>query len=465
MFLLLYVSFINAQNKIKLVAFSSGYTEITGLENCGDSRLFVIDQEGKIFISDSNGNQFKKPYLDITDRVLFGGERGLLGLAFDPNYLTNGYFYLNYTNASGNTQISRFKVKAGNPNVADKNSEKFILEVAQPFTNHKGGCTRFGKDGYLYIGMGDGGSGGDPNNNAQNPMSLLGKMLRIDVHSGKQPYKIPADNPFVDSANYRPEIWALGYRNPWRWSFDALNGSMYIGDVGQDNWEEIDIELAGNGGNNYGWRCYEGNHAYNTSSCDKKSFYIFPVYEYDHSATRGDCSIIGGFVYRGSRYPSLYGKYFFTDYCSGIFRYLYTEGGQQKVEKVLNGDDGAYTSFGENVNHELFVCNRATGTIYRITDGTSLQNFAANKNAEESLLSISPNPSKGNININYTSGKAQQIIVKVTAITGRQFYTVTKNVVAGNNRWNVNLLIPKGMYYLSIINNEGAVTTKSLRIE
>jgi glucose/arabinose dehydrogenase len=205
--------------------------------------------------------------------ISLGSERGLLGLAFDPGYLTNGYFYVNYTNTSGNTQISRFRVSSTNPNRAVKSSEKFILQVQQPFSNHNGGCTRFGPDGYLYIGMGDGGSGGDPNNNAQNPMSLLGKMLRIDVHTG-DPYSIPPDNPFIDSANYRHEIWALGLRNPWRWSFDALTGDLIIGDVGQDKWEEVDFQsAASNGGENYGWRCYEGKHDYNLSGCKPKSNY------------------------------------------------------------------------------------------------------------------------------------------------------------------------------------------------
>ena len=186
--------FTAAQNKIKLVQFSTGYSSPVGIENAGDSRLFVVEQEGKIIICDSNGHRTNKPFLNITDRVLYnGGEQGLLGLAFDPGYASNGFFYVNYINKSGNTQISRFKVKSGDPDLASKTSEKFILKIDQPFANHNGGCTRFGPDGYLYIGMGDGGNGGDPNNNAQNTKSLLGKMLRIDVHHGN-PYKIPGDN-------------------------------------------------------------------------------------------------------------------------------------------------------------------------------------------------------------------------------------------------------------------------------
>jgi len=333
-----------------------------------------------------------------------------------------------------------------------------------PFGGYNAGCLEFGPDGYLYIGMGDGGSGGDPNNYAQNPMSLLGKMLRIDVHHGNT-YKIPADNPFVDSTNYRPEIWAVGVRNPWRWSFDALNGDMYIADVGQDNWEEIDIQPKGEGGNNYGWRCYEGKYAYNTDSCNKKSFYTFPVYAYDHS--NGNCSINGGFVYRGSLYPSLYGKYFFTDYCSGMFRYLYTKDTTQIVKSILNGDNNAYTAFGENAARELYVCNYSTGVIYHITDAAPLQTTEVTEanSSETERLNFSPNPSKGIINISYNSSRAQQITIRVTGITGQQFYKSSRSINAGNNAWNINLRIPKGMYYISVINNEGSIITRSLKIE
>lgn len=457
----------NAQNKIKLVQFSSGYISPIGIENCGDSRLFIIEQQGRILIADSAGNRMEKPYLDITDKILPGGERGLLGLAFDPAYASNGFFYVNYTDSIGNTQISRFKVRAANPDRADKNSEKPILSISQPFKNHNGGCIRFGPDGFLYIGMGDGGDAGDPNNNAQNPMSLLGKMLRINVHSGDKPYKIPRGNPFVDSANYLPEIWALGLRNPWRWSFDALNGAMLIADVGQGNWEEVNLQLNGVGGLNYGWRCYEGKHEYNTTGCNPRKTYKFPIFNYGHSDSTGDCSITGGFVYRGSLYPTFYGKYFCTDYCSGIFRVLYTEDGQQKVKRVLDGDNSAYTSFGEDVNHELYVCNKANGTIYHITPGTSLQanDFAEANNSQKEWLRFSPNPSKGNINISYYSPGIQKIIVRITSVAGQQVYYNTKNISTGANTWNIDLRVPKGMYYVNVINSEGDIISGSLKIE
>ena len=465
--LLLCVSIINAQNKIKLVQFSSGYSYPVRIENCGDTRLFIVQEDGKIFISDADGKRMKKPFLDISDRVLFAGERGLLGLAFDPGYATNGFFYVNYIKKNGSTQISRFKVKPNNPNLADSGSEKFILKIDQPFTNHKGGCMRFGTDGYLYIGMGDGGSGGDPYNNAQNPISLLGKMLRIDVHSGNKPYKIPADNPFVDSANYLPEIWALGLRNPWCWSFDALNGDMFIADVGQESWEEIDIQPNGKGGNNYGWRCYEGKHEYDTTGCNSRKSYTFPVFNYFHSDSTGDCSVTGGFVYRGSLYPSFYGKYFCADYCSGIFRVLYKENGQQKVIKALDGDDKAYTSFGENADRELYVCNYSTGIIYHIIPGTSLQDddFTKANDLRTEVLNFSPNPSKGNINISYYSSRTQRVIIRITNVTGQQFYYNSKNINAGNSTWNIDLRVPTGMYYVNLIDSKGDIISRSLKIE
>jgi glucose/arabinose dehydrogenase len=465
--LLLLSSFVINAQQFKLVKFSTGYSSPVGVENCGDTRLFIVEQEGKIIICDSSGVRKTTPYLDITDRVLFKGEQGLLGLAFDPNYLKNGFFYVNYINKSGNTQISRFKVKPDNANQANKGSEKLILEINQPFNNHNGGCTRFGPDGYLYIGMGDGGSEGDPNNYSQNTMSLLGKMLRIDVHTATGAYKIPADNPFVDSSNYKPEIWALGLRNPWRWSFDALNGQMLIGDVGQDAWEEVDVQLANAGGHNYGWRCYEGKHPYNTTGCKPQSYYNAPKYEYPHvDSTGGDCSITGGFVYRGTRYPDLYGDYVFTDYCSGLFRLLYRDGGQGRVRTVYDGDDNAYSSFGVDMNNEMFVCNLVNGSIYRVAYGKAQTAiFSDSRDAQQNRLSFSPNPSAGNINITYTSSKPEQIAIHVSSLLGNLVYSGSRTVNVGVNTWNTNLHIPAGDYYLSIISNSGSVITQSLRIQ
>lgn len=462
--LLLVYSYITYAQQIKLVQFSSDYSSPLGIENCGDGRLFIVERQGRIIICDSTGKRLQKPFLDISDSITSGGERGLLGLAFDPGYAVNGFFYVYYTNLGGNTQISRFRVKTGNPNVANKSSERSILRIKQPFSNHNGGCIRFGPDGYLYIGMGDGGSGGDPNNNAQNPMSLLGKILRIDVHNGL-PYTIPPGNPFVDSINYRPEIWALGLRNPWRWSFDALTGKMYIADVGQASWEEINIQPKGKGGNNYGWRCYEGKHAFNTDSCQSQSSYTLPVYEYFHSDSPNECSVTGGFVYRGSMYPSLYGKYIFTDYCSGIFRTYYTQIGRKRVKIVLDGDDG-FGSFGVDKNNEMYVCNVKSGIVYHVTDGSLFQdNYSINNKAGNSRLNFSPNPARNYINILYTSSVSEQITLQITSILGKGFYHATKTAAPGMNTWRININIPKESYYVSIITASGNRITKSLIIE
>lgn len=463
--LLILVCLINfvsySQNIIALQPVATGFVRPATIENCGDSRLFVVQQTGQIIIIDSTGNKRNKPFLDISDRVLSSGnEQGLLGLAFDPDYLNNGYFYVNYINKSGNTQISRFK--ANYPNTASPASEKKILQIQQPFNNHNGGDTRFGPDGYLYIGMGDGGSGGDPNNNAQNPQSLLGKMLRIDVHHGN-PYSIPADNPFVDSSRYKKEIWALGLRNPWRWSFDALNGNLIIADVGQETWEEVDYQGKA-GGKNYGWRCYEGNHAYNTAGCNPQSFYKYPIYEYEHSSTTGDCSIIGGFVYRGKKYSSLKGKYFFTDYCSGIIRTLVIHNPNATEEDVYHGDSYAYTTFGVDNKNEIYLANASNGTIYHIVPvTTALQN--ANAETVSESFTVAPNPSNGNFIITYKSAKSQKVNVIIQNTLGEPFYKAAKSLNAGTNTISVAMHLPTGEYYVLITNSSGKTINKQIRIE
>jgi hypothetical protein len=284
-------------------------------------RLFIVERPGRIVIL-INGQVLPDPFLDIVGRVLSGGERGLLGLAFHPDYDNNGYFYVNYTNTSGNTVVSRFEISA-DPDLADSSSEYLLLTISQPYSNHNGGMIAFGpNDGYLYIGMGDGGSGGDPQNRAQNDGVLLGKMLRIDV-DGSSPYGIPPDNPFAGPGDPLDEIWARGLRNPWRFSFDRQTGDIYIADVGhwrfsfdrqtgdiyiadvgQSQWEEIDYQPAsGSGGENYGWRLMEGNHCYNPPvDCDPGGL-TYPIYEYSHGGSPFRCSITGGYVYRGNAIP------------------------------------------------------------------------------------------------------------------------------------------------------------------
>ena len=237
-------------------------------------------------------------------------------------YAINGYFYVNYTNNNGNTVISRFSRSPNNDNQADPTTEKILFTVVQPFDNHNGGEINFGKDGYLYVGMGDGGSGGDPGNRAQNPKNMLGKILRIDVNTEDVPYLIPADNPYKDNVDTLQEIWSMGWRNPWRFSFDRETNDMWIADVGQNKWEEVNIEPAGQGGLNYGWKCYEGLQEYDFSKCDNGTPFVAPIHVYDNKSDVG-CSITGGYVYRGSQNPGLFGKYVYADYCTGRFWALY----------------------------------------------------------------------------------------------------------------------------------------------
>lgn len=308
-------------------------------------------------------------FINLTARVYdTGNEQGLLGLAFHPNYANNGYFYVNYTDNNQNTQISRFSVSANDPNVADPNSEVMILNITQPYSNHNGGCIQFGPDGYLYIGMGDGGSGGDPGNRAQNRTNLLGKILKIDIDNGT-PYGIPPTNPFVNDPATADEIWAVGIRNPWEFSFDRSTHDLWIGDVGQNNWEEIDFQAAASpGGENYGWRCYEGiNHVYNNAGCGPAANYVAPVWEYSHAGLQC-ASVSGGYVYRGTMQPRLDGYYFYAEYCDGRLWALRNNNGT--YANNLAGTFGTYNlvSFAEDVDGEMFVMGHTTGIIYRLQD-------------------------------------------------------------------------------------------------
>jgi glucose/arabinose dehydrogenase len=294
---------------------------------------------------------------------------GLLGLVFDPGYVTNDYFYVNYTHRDGDneiyTRISRFQVTS-NPNIADSDSETIIFTVKQPYPHHNAGDINFGQDGYMYFGLGDGGSGNDPENRAQNPLTPLGKMLRIDVSgtTSTTNYLIPPDNPFVGIPGVLEEIWSFGLRNPWRFSFDRVSGDMFIADVGQDAWEEIDYQPASSsGGENWGWRCYEGFNPYNTAGCGSPDQYDFPVHAYSH-ATPG-CSVTGGYVYRGERLSSLDGQYLFADYCFGHIWSLSFEG-EWQLKALGRFDYELFTTFGEDIGGELFVASSSNNNIYRI---------------------------------------------------------------------------------------------------
>ena len=357
-------------SEIRLVPVASGFNAPTDVQHSGDGsgRLFVVEQSGTVRIL-RNGAVLARPFLDIQSRVRAGGERGLLGLAFPPGFAGKQRLYINYTDLLGNTVIAMYRVTS-DPDVADPTSEQVLLNITQPFANHNGGQLRFGPDGYLYIGMGDGGSAGDPFNYAQAGSSLLGKLLRIDVESEPGQVRIPPDNPFVNVPGTRPEIWAFGLRNPWRFYFDRANADLYIADVGQNTWEEVNYASASShGGENYGWSAMEGLVCYR-SGCTKDGFRL-PVAVYRHE--NGDCSVTGGFVYRGRRSPGLRGTYLYADYCTGRMRTLRHEGGQW-VNTTLALSGGLVTTFGEDEEGEVYVANSA-GTLARI-DGSSAPRIA-----------------------------------------------------------------------------------------
>jgi glucose/arabinose dehydrogenase len=333
-------------------------------------RLFVVEQSGRIKII-KGGSLLPTPFLNITSFISTGGERGLLGLAFHPDFSINGYFFINYTNTSGNSVIARLKASS-NPDLAEIDSLELMLTVNQPFSNHNAGMLAFSPiDGYLYVGFGDGGSANDPGNRAQSNSTLLGKMLRIDVDNGL-PYTIPFDNPYVDSVNIPDEIWAFGLRNPWRYSFDGETGDLYIGDVGQNQWEEVSYQSgASTGGENYGWRLMEGDHCFNPSSnCDPGGL-TYPIHEYSHN---NGCSITGGYVYRGCAIPDLQGTYFFADYCDAsiwTFKYDGTNltdfmDRTTELDPVGSLDIGGISSFGEDARGELYICDLSDGEMFKI---------------------------------------------------------------------------------------------------
>ncbi len=370
---------LTAQTVLTLEEVASGFDKPLEVIHAGDERLFVVEQPGRIRILWPNGTVAAEPFLDITDRVNDNAnERGLLGLAFHPQFADNGWFYVNYTGTGGHTVISRFSLSADS-NEADAQSELILLQIDQPFANHNGGCLRFGPDGYLYIGMGDGGAGGDPLNAAQDPQSLLGKMLRIDV-DGPTPYAIPSDNPFAQDSAGRDEIWALGLRNPWRFSFDQLSGDLWVADVGQNEWEEINFLPAGSmGGTNFGWRCYEGLATYNLSGCASPQAYTFPIHVYANSNAVGR-SVTGGYVYRGQSMPALYGHYIFGDFVSGrIWALLYDPtSGTTQLNELLDFADYELSSFGQDVFGELYACGYSSGKVFRLVDQCASLSLSAN---------------------------------------------------------------------------------------
>ncbi|HRZ75370.1 MAG TPA: PQQ-dependent sugar dehydrogenase [Flavobacterium sp.] len=449
-FCVLLFSMSSFSQTIGLQTFATGFSSPVAIVNAGDSRLFVVQRGGLIRILNSNGTINTTPFLSLTSIITAGGERGLLGLAFHPDYATNGRFYVNYTRSGdGATVIAKYTVSDSDPNVANSASAEILLTIAQPFQNHNGGSLVFGPDGYLYIGMGDGGDGGDPNNYGQNINSLLGKMLRIDVDSGSS-YSIPSTNPYAGATPGANEIWATGMRNPWKFSFDRVTGDLWIADVGQNAIEEINKAASTEAGLNYGWRCYEGNAAYNIDGCGAASNYTFPVAEYTHAST-GGCSLTGGYVYTGTTYPNLLNKYLFADYCTNKIGYISTTGGA--ITWSSNTFTGNFVSFGEDINGELYIAGISNGTISRIID-TSLSTNDFQRNG----LSLYPNPAHNSFTIKNSN------FLNLTTLT---IYDSMGKRVANQKMDDLELTIvsidhlTSGLYFVSVEDmNGGSFTTK-----
>ncbi|AZA86171.1 T9SS C-terminal target domain-containing protein [Chryseobacterium shandongense] len=440
-------SIFKAQS-INLEEFATGFTAPVEITHANDNRMFVVQQNGIIKIVQPNGTLNSADFLNISSKITYGGERGLLGLAFHPQYATNGYFFVYYNDTSGNITVARY-TRSSNPDVADATTEKIILNQPKPFSNHNGGSIHFAPDGYLWIVTGDGGSGGDPNNNGQNKNSLLGKLLRLDINSSG-PYNIPPGNPFVgvDGAD---EVWAYGLRNAWKFNFDTTSGNVMIADVGQGNIEEINRMPITQAGLNYGWRCYEGNDPYNTSGCAAQSTMTFPVAAYDHSG--GKCSITGGYVYRGSLYPALQGKYIFADYCS-------TQIG------ILNNDDSItwtsafsgnnFSTFGINNQNELFVAAVNNGKIFRVTTST----LGTNENELSSEIKVYPIPASERVFIEGIKGK--NTTVDITSPEGRKVLESAK--IESDNSLNISG-IAAGVYFLHINSDNQKSYSKKIIIK
>ncbi|MBR9845331.1 MAG: T9SS type A sorting domain-containing protein [Algicola sp.] len=440
---------------IELEMFATGFSSPVNVKHAGDDRLFVVERSGVIKILNADGTTNSTSFLDISGRVTSGGEQGLLAMAFHPNYSANGYFYVNYINSSGDTVISRFT--RATADTADDNSELILMTISQPFGNHNGGDMHFGTDGYLYISTGDGGSGNDPGNRAQDLGLLLGKILRIDVDgTSNGNYGIPPDNPFVGNSTALDEIWAYGLRNPWKWSFDRDNGDMWIADVGQSAREEINkVPASSTGGENYGWKCYEGSIIGTfVTGCDAIT-HTPPVAEYNYGGTPFKCSITGGYRYRGTLQSSLEGFYFFADYCSdqiGIVRETSPDVFQLTFEDQFNG---GISAFAEDVNGELFVVGLVSGTISRIIDA----NLSIDEATIESVKMF-PNPSDAVVNFDTTGTSSQINMITFYNILGKTVKTVSEFTNQNISISTKNL--PSGIYLVEISGINGNKDTRKL---
>ena len=451
---------LHSQN-IGIESVASGFSSPVNIKHAGDARLFVVEQPGRIKIINSDESVNPVPFLDINTRVIDGGgESGLLGLAFHPNYVANGYFYLNYINNSGDTVISRFSRSASDSNIADNTSEFILMTIVQPYGNHNGGDLAFGPDGYLYIALGDGGSGGDPGDRAQNINTLLGKMLRIDVDnpSNGNNYGIPTSgNYFESNPGASQEIWSVGLRNPWKFSFDKATNDLWIADVGQDNIEEINMVAPNSSNINYGWRCYEGNNAYNLNgNCPATNTLTFPVAQYTHfNSGQFKCSVTGGYRYRGTAQPNLIGLYFFADYCSNEIGTLEGPGPNWNMvlSQQFNGNN--WSAFGEDVNGELYICGLSSGTVYRIIDA----NLGVDDH-EIFEISIYPNPTNEGFTLDLMESNIAIEVVNIFNIHGQLVTTISSfedQTIAIPTKY-----LASGLYLVEVINVKGHKKIKKL---
>lgn len=449
---------VHPQSQLGLSSFTTGLTDPVDIKSAGDSRLFVAEQDGYIVILDSVGTMRSRPFLDIHERVIrTGTEQGFLGIAFHPDYPETPYFYVNYTGAGDSTRISRFTVSETDPDSAIPSSEFRLLTIYQPYLNHNGGDLAFGPDGYLYIGLGDGGSAGDPGNRAQDLSQLLGKMLRIDVNNGT-PYSVPPDNPFVLQPPAREEIWAYGLRNPWRFSFDRETGDLWIADVGQGTYEEINLQDAGSpGGENYGWRCYEGFVPYDTTGCPPAGDLVFPIHVYAHDAS--PCwSVTGGYVYRGTNFPGLQGRYLFADYCKdSIWGLSYVNGiWQVTLSACFPGNN--FSAFGENAQGELFLAGHSSGTIYRVIDSgpAGLDNPAGVKETW-----ATPNPFHDRIRVYLHSDQWGRVVITLLDLSGR---IVFRGRAPGEEFFLNTESLKPGVYLLTVSFTSGPGQGQPIRL-
>lgn len=449
----------SAKAQVYITPYATGLAgRISDIATNGDGRLYVTTQMGSIYIISQGGVLNPVPFLNIQPKVTptsvnNTGEQGLLGLAFSPDYANDQTFYIYYTNKSGigNSILARYKATS-NPDIADSLSEEILLDIQQPYTNHNGGCLKFGNDGFLYLGLGDGGSSGDPGNLAQNMNEYFGKILRIDVSLQPTGYTIPPTNPYYSVVGAKQEIWASGFRNPWKFSFDKLTHDLWIGDVGETTWEEIDFQPASSsGGENYGWRCYEGNATFNTSAgCN--SSYTFPVYDYSHSAT-GGCAVTGGYVYRGTENPSMQGIYFFADYCNGSV-YALDPNNQNSVVIAGTFPGRFFGTFGEDDSGELYLGDNDNGTVYKIVwSPTGVNDINPSANVSYSVK-------ENVINISIPNTDANNIQIELLDMNGRKLLNQFSSLHKGNNQLQFPFKLANSTYIIRIISDRFLLTKK-----